>query len=138
MISGVKIGNGAVIGSHSVVSKDIPPYAIAVGNPAKVIKYRFSEELIRKFQAIKWWNWSFEKIAENENFFDNAEEFTNKFYAPQLELPKCAEKPLASAMGMKSAKKILVFLFGFDIIKLCGRAVGSKSRSAVKVQRMLS
>ena len=113
MISGVKIGNGAVIGSNSVVSKDIPPYAIAVGNPAKVIKYRFSEELIRKFQAIKWWNWSFEKIAENENFFDNAEEFTNKFYAPQLE--SHTEAPIIRQLSEQhnQGKKIYAFITDF-------------------------
>ena len=53
IMGGVKIGNGAVIGAKAVVAKDIPPYAIVVGNPARVIKYRFDEETIRKFLAIK-------------------------------------------------------------------------------------
>ena len=85
LLSGIKIGNGAVIGTNSVVAKDIPPYAIAVGNPAKVIKYRFSKDLIHKFQAIQWWNWPLEKIAENEHLFACVEEFADKFYDPQLE-----------------------------------------------------
>ena len=52
---GVKIGTGAVIGAGSVVTKDIPPYAIAVGVPAKVIKYRFDEETIKRILDSKWW-----------------------------------------------------------------------------------
>ena len=56
IMGGVRVGNGAVIGANSTVTKDIPPYAIAVGNPARVIKYRFDSEMIRKLQAIRWWN----------------------------------------------------------------------------------
>ena len=56
ILSGVKIGKGAVIGAGSVVSKDIPPYAIAVGNPCKVVKYRFSENIINKIKELKFDN----------------------------------------------------------------------------------
>lgn len=56
ILSGVKIGKGAVIGAGSVVSKDIPPYAIAVGNPCKVVKYRFSENIINKIRELKFDN----------------------------------------------------------------------------------
>lgn len=71
ILSGVKIGKGAVIGAGSVVSKDIPPYAIAVGNPCKVIKYRFSEEIREKVNKIK-----FENITENlkEKFYTEVTE----------------------------------------------------------------
>jgi serine acetyltransferase len=64
IMSGVKIGHGAVIGSGSVVAKDVPPYAIVVGNPAKVIKYRFDEQQIKDLQNIAWWNWDESKIKE--------------------------------------------------------------------------
>ena len=61
----VKIGNGAVIGAGAVVTKDIPPYAIAAGVPAKVIKYRFDEEFIAELERIKWWNWPRDLIMKN-------------------------------------------------------------------------
>ena len=58
ILSGVTIGNGAVIGAGAVVGRDVPPYGIAVGNPARVIRYRFSEETIERLQKIQWWNWA--------------------------------------------------------------------------------
>lgn len=53
----VRIGDGAVVGGGAVVTKDVPPYAIVAGVPAKIIKYRFSEETIKELLAIKWWDW---------------------------------------------------------------------------------
>ena len=63
-MSGVKIGDGAIIGAGSVVAKDVPPYAIVVGNPAKIIKYRFDEEQIKDLLDIAWWDWEESKIKE--------------------------------------------------------------------------
>lgn len=57
-----KIGDGAVIGAGAVVRGDIPPYSVVIGNPAQVIRYRFSEDDINMFEQIKWWDWSIEKI----------------------------------------------------------------------------
>ncbi|MBQ9771237.1 MAG: CatB-related O-acetyltransferase [Lentisphaeria bacterium] len=64
VLSGVTIGNGAVVGACAVVTKDVPPYAIVVGNPARVIRYRFDEKIIEALQKIKWWDWEIEKINE--------------------------------------------------------------------------
>lgn len=62
ILQGVTIGDGAVIGAKAVVAKNVPPYAIVVGNPARIIKYRFSPERIEALLRIKWWDWPFEKI----------------------------------------------------------------------------
>lgn len=62
ILSGVKIGDGAVIGANTVVSKDIPPYTIVAGNPVKIIRKRFEDEIIDKLLIIQWWNWPIEKI----------------------------------------------------------------------------
>lgn len=56
MLSGITIGDGAIIGAGSVVTKDVEPYAVYVGNPARKIKYRFGEEEIQKLLKIQWWN----------------------------------------------------------------------------------
>ncbi|WP_313514477.1 type B chloramphenicol O-acetyltransferase [Sphingobacterium sp.] len=66
IMSGVKIGDGAVIGSRSLVTKDVAPYTIVGGNPAKVIKSRFNEEHIKMLLEIKWWDWN-EKILSEAN-----------------------------------------------------------------------
>lgn len=62
--SSVKIGNGAVIAAGAVVTKDVPDFAIVGGVPAKVIKYRFSPEIIAKLREIKWWEWEDERIIK--------------------------------------------------------------------------
>ena len=65
IMSGVTIGHGAVIGAKAVVARDIPSYAIAVGNPARVIRYRFQPETIKRLLALKWWDWELNKILAN-------------------------------------------------------------------------
>jgi virginiamycin A acetyltransferase len=65
IMPGVSIGHGAIIGSRAVVAKDVPPYAVAVGNPAKVAKRRFSDDVIEQLLAIAWWDWPPDKISQH-------------------------------------------------------------------------
>jgi virginiamycin A acetyltransferase len=65
IMTGVTIGDGAIIATKAVVTKDVPPYTIVGGNPAQIIKKRFSDEQIALLLQIKWWDWSVEKITEN-------------------------------------------------------------------------
>jgi acetyltransferase-like isoleucine patch superfamily enzyme len=62
IMSGVTIGDGAVIGAAALVAKDVPPYAIAVGNPARTVRQRFSPEIVEKLLAIRWWDWPDDRI----------------------------------------------------------------------------
>lgn len=71
IMAGVTVGDGAVIGSRAVVTKDIPPYTVVGGIPAKVIKERFSKEIIDALLQIKWWDWTVEKIAQNIEAIQN-------------------------------------------------------------------
>jgi virginiamycin A acetyltransferase len=73
ILSGVHIGDGAIIGARAVVTKDIPPYTVVGGIPAKEIKKRFDEEIINKLQQIQWWNWSFDKIQQFLPYIMNGE-----------------------------------------------------------------
>lgn len=75
ILDGVSIGDGAIIGAGAVVSKDIPPYAIAVGVPVQIVKYRFTEEQIQNLQKIQWWNFDPSRLHEIEQHFFNIEEF---------------------------------------------------------------
>lgn len=62
---GVTIGDGAVIAANAVVTKDVPPYAIVAGSPAKIIKYRFTPEVIELLIQLRWWQWPVDKIQQH-------------------------------------------------------------------------
>ena len=64
ILSGVTIGNGAVVAGFSVVTKDVPPYAIVGGNPARIIRYRFTPDQIAALLRIAWWDWPEAKVRE--------------------------------------------------------------------------
>lgn len=65
IMPGVKIGNGAIISSRSVVTSDVPAYSIMGGNPARVIRQRFTDETISRLEKLAWWDWPVEKITQN-------------------------------------------------------------------------
>ena len=65
IMSGVTIGDGAIIGARAVVTKDVPPYTIVAGVPAKPIRRRFNDEVIETLQSAQWWNWEKERTEKN-------------------------------------------------------------------------
>jgi phosphonate metabolism protein (transferase hexapeptide repeat family) len=81
VLPGVRIGNGAAIGAAAVVSKDVPDFAVAVGVPAKVLRYRFSEDLQERLLKLSWWNWDRDKLALALPDFRNLsiEDFLDKY-----------------------------------------------------------
>ena len=73
---GVTVGDGAIIGTSAVVTKDVPPYAIVVGVPARIIRYRFSPEIIEALLELRWWDLPLEKIQ----------------HLPFNDVPRCVEE----------------------------------------------
>jgi virginiamycin A acetyltransferase len=65
IMPGVKIGNGAIVASRAVVTRDVDPYTVVGGNPARVIKRRFPDEVVAKLEKIKWWDWEIDRINAN-------------------------------------------------------------------------
>lgn len=75
----IRIGDGAIIGAGTVVTHDVPPYAIIAGVPGKVLRYRFSQDQIQNLLRIAWWDWSVKKIIENIEYFEDVNKFIEKF-----------------------------------------------------------
>jgi len=73
--AGVKISDGAVIGMGSIVTKDIGPYEVWAGNPAKMIRKRFDDKTIKKLMESQWWNWPIEKIKLSADTFNSVDKF---------------------------------------------------------------
>ncbi len=82
ILTGVKIGDGAIIGAKALVSKDILPYTVVAGNPIREIRLRYSPDTANKLIKIAWWNWNDKKIQENMDLLisDKIEEFIDKYY----------------------------------------------------------
>ena len=79
ILPGVTVGDGAILSAGTVITKDVEPYAIVGGVPARVIRYRYSKEQIAKFLRIRWWDWSPEKIEANIELFYQPDKFLEEF-----------------------------------------------------------
>ncbi len=118
ILDGVSIGDGAIIGAGAVVTKDIPAYAVAVGVPAKILKYRFSDERIEKLKKLKWWDKDLQWIASNAYFFQtdqffeilDKDGFCDKKYDATVQLSLEAYKTAV----MKSNQRRLSYAFEFS------------------------
>jgi NDP-sugar pyrophosphorylase family protein len=80
LISGVTVGDGAVIGAGAIVTKNVPPYAVVVGVPAKVVKARFTDDIIVALQSMKWWDWPDELIKDNIELFQHPNPTLEQIY----------------------------------------------------------
>jgi virginiamycin A acetyltransferase len=79
ILSGVTIGNGAVVAAGAVVSKEVPPYAIVAGVPAKILRYRFDESIICSLQNISWWDWDEKLLKKRAADFSDVKVFVDKY-----------------------------------------------------------
>ena len=79
ILDGIEIGDGAVIAAGATVVKNVPPYAVVGGVPAKILKYRFDDETIEGLLKIKWWNWDNEKLQDVEKYFFEVTDFVKKY-----------------------------------------------------------
>jgi acetyltransferase-like isoleucine patch superfamily enzyme len=76
---GITIGNGAIIGACSVVTKDVEPFTIVAGNPARMIRKRFDDATIKKLEVLEWWNWDDAKLKENATFFYHIDDLLKNY-----------------------------------------------------------
>lgn len=75
IFGGVTIGHGSIVGARAVITKDVPPFSIVAGNPAKIIRYRFEKNVIDQLLKIEWWNWEKEKVEQNINLLADINKF---------------------------------------------------------------
>ncbi len=117
ILSGVTIGNGAVVAAGSLVSKSVPPYAIVAGNPAKIIGYRFEEEQIENLNLIRWWNWPASKVSSlASELYGDIDEFICKHIAEAKKelasIPVIDIKPIEKQA--KGEEKIYLYIPDFE------------------------
>ena len=128
ILGGVAIGDGAVIGAGAVVAKDVPPYAVVVGNPARIVKYRFDEATIRKLLDIRWWDWPWEKIEGARGFMQDVSAFAAHFWqAPSV--PYATEWTQALAALQSNGRRVYYMRADFTSpdgawVRLLGRFIG--------------
>nr|WP_315024640.1 CatB-related O-acetyltransferase [uncultured Aminipila sp.] len=111
IMGGVTVHNGAVVAANAVVSRDVPPYAIVAGNPAQIVKYRFTEEQIQDLLTIAWWNWTEEKVLQNKQDFNlNITDFIKK----HIEDEKNEIENLGEFFIKKPEKPVMLLIPDFE------------------------
>lgn len=105
---GIILGNGAVVAGNAVVTKNVPPYAIVAGNPARIVKYRFDEETRRKLNRLKWWYWTEKEIEERKKYFNNPARLLEFYEEKEL------SSEVSSVFAEIKAQGIKTFYFAAD------------------------
>jgi acetyltransferase-like isoleucine patch superfamily enzyme len=82
IMGGVRIGDGAIVGAGTVVTRNIAPYAVVVGAPPRITRYRFEPAIIERLLRLKWWNWPASRIAEARTTFGDVEQFLERYDPP--------------------------------------------------------
>lgn len=114
ILGGVRVGDGAVIAAGSVVVKDVPPYAVVGGNPAKVIKYRFPEDVVTRLRRIGWWNWNSEMLSSRkEDMQGEVAEFAYK-YDCRPEKYERKSGLYVNRISQDTAVPLIVYFMDFD------------------------
>lgn len=111
---GVTVHNGAVVAGNAVVTKDVPPYCIVGGNPARPIKYRFSEDVIQKLLKIQWWNWDDKYLMEQRDWFTREPEIFANHFEPLIQSKNSVSKQKKQYDNIKSYKKRYVLFPNFE------------------------
>jgi acetyltransferase-like isoleucine patch superfamily enzyme len=73
IMSGVTVGNGAVVGAYSVVTRNVPPYAVVAGNPARLVRMRFPTDVVDRLQEIRWWDWPDDRVRKAAQFLQSGD-----------------------------------------------------------------
>lgn len=127
ILSGVTIGDGAVVGAGSVVTKDIPAFAVAAGSPARIIKYRFSKNIIKRLLFLSWWYWDKKTIDQNKNLFSKT---INKQLLSEIKINTNKEKEVVE-INMKNKDSVDYLLDGWGSQEKKFRWIHKKTASFV-------
>ena len=110
ILGGNIIGDGAVVATGSIVTKDVPPYAIVAGNPARIIKYRFEKDIVDDLQKIQWWLWSPEQLkAAEEDMKGNIRNFVE-----QYRIKEEAERTIEFTRILDGSKPCILYFLDVD------------------------
>ena len=113
IMGGVRIGNGAIVAAGAVVAKDVPPYAVVAGNPARVVKYRFAKGICKKLDEIKWWYWEELKIRQAADLIRDPEKFVEHFWRVYTEV----NTPLRQKLKELHQRKLFGFLVDMESVE---------------------